>query len=117
MVCWLKDHLTFPSASGAQNLLKDFEKARDFDPVFASARIENQASKLDAKVASMAYYPSARVSLSQLDNENSDRTTISISQPILSYAKWLALKEVDPKLAFASAKLEQSQYDLTQRLF
>jgi hypothetical protein len=27
------------------------------------------------------------------------------------------LKEVDPKLALAGAKLEQSQYDLTQRLF
>jgi len=109
--------LIFPTASGAQNLLKDFQKARDFDPTFSAARIENQASKLDAKIASMAYYPAARVSLSQLDNENSDRTTLSISQPILSYAKWLALKEVDPKLALAGAKLEQSQYDLTQRLF
>lgn len=109
--------LVFPAFVNAQNLLKDFEKARDFDPIFAAARIENQAGQLDAKIASMAFFPSARASLSQLDNENSDRTTISITQPILSYGKWLTLKEVDPKLALAGAKLEQSQYDLAQRLF
>lgn len=109
--------LAFPTILNAQNLLKDFEKSRDFDPTFAAARIENQSGQLDAKIASMAFYPSARTSLSQLDNENSDRTTISITQPILSYEKWLTLKEVDPKLALAGAKLEQSQYDLAQRLF
>ena len=109
--------LAFPTILNAQNLLKDFEKSRDFDPTFAAARIENQSGQLDAKITSMAFYPSARASLSQLDNENSDRTTISITQPILSYEKWLTLKEVDPKLALAGAKLEQSQYDLAQRLF
>lgn len=109
--------LVFPAAAGAQNLLKDFQKARDFDPTFAAARIENQAGELDAKIARMAYYPDARVSLSQLDNENSNRTTLSITQPLLSYEKWLRIKEADPKLALAGAKLEQSQYDLAQRLF
>ena len=101
--------LAFPAIVSAQNLLKDFEKARDFDPTFAAARIENQAGQLDAKIASMAYYPNARASLSQLDNENKDRTTLSITQPILSYEKWLTLKEAEPKLALAGAKLEQSQ--------
>lgn len=109
--------LAFPAVANAQKLLKDFEKARDFDPIFAAARIENQTGQLDAKVSGMAFYPSARASLSQLDNENSDRTTLSITQPILSYEKWLTLKEADPKLALVGAKLEQSQYDLAQRLF
>ena len=109
--------LFFPAFSNAQSLVIDFQKARDFDPTFAAARIENQAGKLDAKIASMAYYPEARTRISQLDNENSDRTTISLTQPIFSYEKWLTLKEVDPKLALAGAKLEQSQYDLAQRLF
>lgn len=106
-----------PTLSVAQSLLRDFEKARNFDPMFAAARIENQAGELDAKIARMAFYPNARVSVSQLDNENSDRTTLSVTQPILSYEKWLTLKEADPKLALAGAKLEQSQYDLAQRLF
>lgn len=109
--------LWFPAISSAQSLLRDFEKARDFDPTFAAARIENQSGRLDAKIASMAYYPEARTRISQLDNENSDRTTISFTQPLLSYEKWLTLKEADPKLALAGAKLEQSQYDLAQRLF
>jgi protease secretion system outer membrane protein len=109
--------LLLPSVSSAQNLLRDFEKARDFDSTFAAARIENEAGKLDAKIASMAYYPNARVSFAQLDNENSDRKTLSITQPIFSYEKWLTLKEADPKLALAGTKLEQSQYDLAQRLF
>jgi outer membrane protein TolC len=114
---WVFILLAFPAIVSGQNLLKDFEKARDFDPTFAAARIENQAGQLDAKIASMAYYPNARASLSQLDNENKDRTTLSITQPILSYEKWLTLKEAEPKLALAGAKLEQSQYDLAQRLF
>jgi outer membrane protein TolC len=109
--------LWFPAISSAQSLLRDFEKARDFDPTFAAARIENQSGRLDAKIASMAYYPEARTRISQLDNENSDRTTVSFTQPLLSYEKWLTLKEADPKLALAGAKLEQSQYDLAQRLF
>lgn len=100
----------------AQNLLLDFQKARNFDPPFAAARIENQAAELDVKVSRMAFYPNARLSLSQLDNENSDRTTLSITQPIFSYEKWLTLKEADPKQALAAAKLEQSQYELAQRL-
>ena len=109
--------LFLPALSSAQSLLRDFEKARDFDPTFAAARIDNQSGRLDAKIASMAYYPEARTRISQLDNENSDRTTVSLTQPILSYEKWLTLKEADPKLALAGAKLEQSQYDLAQRLF
>ena len=109
--------LGYPAFSNAQSLLMDFQKARDFDPTFTAARIENQAGKLDARIASMAFYPEARTRISQLDNENSDRTTVSLTQPILSYEKWLTLKEVDPKLALAGAKLEQSQYDLAQRLF
>lgn len=109
--------LVLPLISKAQSLLADFQNARDYDPIFAAARIENEAGKLDAKIASMAYYPNARVSFSQLDNENSDRKTLSITQPIFSYEKWLTLKEVDPKLALASSKLELSQYDLAQRLF
>jgi outer membrane protein TolC len=106
-----------PAVSGAQSLVRDFEKARNFDPTFAAARIENKSGELDVKIARMAFYPNARVSVSQLDNENSDRTTLSVTQPLLSYEKWLTLKEADPKLALAGAKLEQSQYDLAQRLF
>jgi protease secretion system outer membrane protein len=106
-----------PAVSGAQGLMQDFEKARNFDPTFAAARIENKAGELEVKITRMAFYPNARVSVSQLDNENSSRTTLSVTQPILSYEKWLTLKEADPKLALAGAKLEQSQYDLAQRLF
>ncbi len=109
--------LTFSTVSNAEGLLKDFQRAQEFDPSFAAARIENQAGELDAKIASMAYYPEARIRTSQLDNESGDRTTFSFSQPIFSYERWLSLKEVDPKLALAGAKLELSQYDLAQRLF
>lgn len=105
------------SFATAQGLLQDFQRAQDFDPVFAASRVENQANQLQAKIAGMAYYPEARISSSQLDNENSSRTTLSVSQPILSYDRWLSLKESDPRMALAGAKLEQSQYDLAQRLF
>jgi len=101
----------------AQSLSTDFQRAQQHDSTYAAALIENEAGKLQARIASMAYFPEARVSLSQLDNESSSRTTISISQPILSYDRWLGLKEADPRMAMAAVKMEQSQLELARRLF
>lgn len=104
---------TFTSAA---TLERDFERAQQHDPLYASAVAENEAGRLQARVASFAYYPEGRFSSSQLDNERGSRVTLALSQPILNYDRWLTLKEVDPRLAVAAAKLEQSQNDLAQRL-
>ncbi len=100
-----------------QGLLLDFQKAKKFDPTYAAALVDNSTGQLQAKIAGMAYFPEARLSSSQMDNENSSRLTFSLSQPLLNYDRWLLLKEADPRMALAAVKLSQSHQDLAQRLF
>jgi outer membrane protein TolC len=104
-------------AAAAASLFEDYLRAQENDPVFATARVENDAVRLQARLAGYAYFPEGRVSASQLDIDASTRTTLSFNQPLLSYDRWLTLKEVDPRLALAAARLEQGQYELAQRLF
>jgi outer membrane protein TolC len=104
-----------PASAGA--LLDDFERAQGFDPTYALALTGNQSARLQAKLAGLSYLPEGRISSTQLDNENSSRQTISITQPILSYDRWLSLQEKDPRMASAAAQLEQNQQDLALRLF
>jgi len=104
-------------AVGAQALVSDYVRALRHDPSYAAARASSESSRLQARLASMAYFPEGRISSTQLDNEKSGRFTVSVSQPLISYDRWLALKEADPRLAGAAARLEQSQYELAQRVY
>jgi len=101
----------------AQSLPADFSRALSFDATYAAAVAANDGDKLQARMAGMAYYPEGRISSTQLDNESSSRLTFGITQPLISYDRWLMLKEEDPRLAAAAARLEQSQQELAQRLF
>lgn len=101
----------------AAGLLDDFGRAQGFDPTYAVSLTGNESARLQAKLAGMSYFPEGRISSTQLDNENSSRLTISITQPILSYDRWLSLQEKDPRMASAAAQLELNQQDLALRLF
>lgn len=98
-------------------LLDDFERAQRFDPTYAVSLTGNESARLQAKLAGMSYFPEGRLSSTQLDNESSSRQTLSITQPILSYDRWLSLQEKDPRLALAAGQLEMNQHDLALRLF
>ena len=108
--------LLLAPASRAASLLQDFLRAQANDPVYAGALAENDIGLLQARMASFAYFPEGRISSSQLDNESGSRVTVALNQPLLSYDRWLMLKEVDPRLALTAARLEQSQNDLAGRL-
>ena len=91
--------------ASAAGLLEDFERAQRFDPAYAVSLTGNESARLQAKLAGMSYLPEGRLSSVQLDNENKSRQTVSITQPILSYDRWLSLQEKDPRLASAAGPL------------
>ena len=103
-------------ASFAASLLQDFLRAQAHDPVYAGALADNDVGLLQARIAGFAFFPEGRLSSTQLDNESGTRVTVALNQPLLSYDRWLMLKEVDPRLALTAARLEQSQNDLAGRL-
>jgi len=117
LTVWLWATLCHTGLAHAQGLTTDFLRAQQHDPVYLAALIDNEVGKLQARIAGMAYFPEARLSTSQLENETGSRTTLSITQPILSYDRWLSLKEAEPRLAMAAVKIEQSQFELAQRMF
>jgi len=100
----------------AASLLQDYLRAQAHDPVYAGALADKDAGLLQARIASFAYFPEGRLSSTQLDNEGGTRVTVAFNQPLLSYDRWLILKEVDPRLALTAARLEQSQNELAVRL-
>lgn len=104
-------------ATSATTLVDDFRDALAHDAVFAVSLAEADAQRLQARLARTAYYPEARLSISQLDSDAAGRQTVSITQPLLNLDRWLALKEADPREAAAAARIEQSRSDLALRLF
>lgn len=104
-------------ACGAGSLVEDFRTAIRTDPTYAMALAEFDSGALRSRIASMAYFPEARISATQLDNEGASRTTISVLQPLLSYDRWLTLTESDPLLGLALSKLSASQSELALRIY
>lgn len=101
----------------ANNLLSDYQRARQYDATFSASLTEYETQRLQASVAATAYYPQAKFSRAQLANESKERQTLTVTQPIMNWDRWLNLQEVDPRNAMAQATLERQQYDLAQRLF
>lgn len=101
----------------ASNLLADYQRARQYDAAFSASLTEYETQRLQASVAATAYYPQAKFSRTQLANESEERQTLTVTQPIVNWDRWLNLQEVDPRNAMAQATLERQQYDLAQRLF
>lgn len=104
-------------APAQAGLLDDYRTARTNDAAFAAALGDYQSGQMQARIAGAAYYPEAKFSQTQLASEDSDRQTLTITQPILSADRWLSLQEVEPRKALAEAALVKSQYELAQRLF
>lgn len=92
-----------PATGGS--LLQDFERARLFDPDYATALTEDESARLNARIASMAFFPRAQFSATQLDNESEPRQTIAISQPLLDAGRWYIRQEAEPRRRAADAAL------------
>jgi protease secretion system outer membrane protein len=100
----------------AADLLADYQRARHTDAVFSAAKADYETGRIQSQMAGAAYYPQATLSQTQLPNEDSDRQTITVSQPVVNVDRWLSLQEKNPRSAMAETVLVKSQYDLALRL-
>jgi outer membrane protein TolC len=108
---------TVANLASAADLLADFVQAQRSDLTFLAATSDSETGRVMAKMSSWAFFPEARLSVTQMDNEDGMRRTASIAQPLFSLDRWLAMKESEPRLDIAAAGFERSQQELALRLF
>lgn len=101
----------------AGSLLRDFDRARQFDPSYATALTEDESARLSARVAGMAYYPRAQFSATQLDNESAPRQTFSVSQPVIDVSRWYLRQEAEPRRRAAEATLRARTQQLAIEVY
>ncbi len=76
--------------------------------------------RVQVQEAKAAFYPSATVSYSRADltaGSNGASYAATITQPLLSYDRYLTLQQVDPIAALEVAEERQARNDLALRLF
>ena len=100
----------------AVDLLADFQKAANYDPVYQTALADFKSSLAQARQSFTAYAPTGSLSNQRLENDANSRTTLSITQPLLNYQAFATFKQADPKKGFAEANFLLKQQDLTVRL-
>jgi protease secretion system outer membrane protein len=103
--------------TGGSNLLDHFEKAKQFDPAFQGALAERDGNVIASKVAASALFPEVRYSQSQLETENSARSTVTVSQPVFNVDRYSTFRERGPRAVIADATYQTREQELAQRLF
>jgi outer membrane protein TolC len=101
----------------ARDLQADFQAASQYEPTFIAAQTQTRNMRIDATIASTAYFPRGGVSLSQDPTDNSTRRTARITQPIASADRWLTTREAAPRENIATQLDAQARIDLASRLF
>lgn len=106
-------------AAQAQTFEQSLQAASTADAQYTAALAGVAGRRVQSKQAGSAYYPSAAASFNQADVSANGRTTrsISVSQPLFSYDRYLTLKQADPLAALAEADLAQANNDLALRVF
>lgn len=110
--------LSLASASGhTANLVDDYLAATRVDPTYTAKQFDGQNLRIEAQIASGAYYPRAGVSFSQGDSDSGTRRTFRVTQPILDAGRWLTRQEAAPKEALAEQLDIQARLELAVRVF
>jgi protease secretion system outer membrane protein len=100
----------------ALDLLADYQKAVKYDPTFQTAIAERQANQAQASQAYTAYAPSGSFNNSRLQTDASNRTTLTLSQPLVNYEALSMFRQAEPRQGFAEATFVLRQQDLATRL-
>jgi protease secretion system outer membrane protein len=98
-------------------LVENFERAKLYEPLFQAARAERDVNIVSSRVSRSALYPELRVNSSQLETENTVRTTVSIIQPIVSADRFATFQEGPPRELLADATYQSREQELVQRYF
>ncbi|MCZ2498674.1 hypothetical protein GN316_18070 [Xylophilus sp. Kf1] len=103
----------------AQSYEQALDAARAVDAQFAAQRAGVDGRRAQSRQAGTAYYPSGAVAYNQADVSANGRSTrsVSLTQPLISYDRYLTLQQADPLAALAEAELAQAQADLAVRVF
>lgn len=102
----------------AQGFQESITAAQRFDPTFQVALTNVANRRLQSREARAAFFPSASVNYTRADIATSGASYgVSITQPLLSYDRYLTLQQVDPIAALAVAEERQARNDLALRLF
>ena len=100
----------------AQNLPRDFEKAVAFDPTFQSAKADFEVGQRTVKQSRSVYHPEATFNTQRLATDTSNRTTVSVTQPLLDAQRWMTLGQAQPQQSLAEMNLRVKLQDLALRL-
>lgn len=102
----------------AQNFTEALTAAERADPTFRIALTNVANRRVQVQEAKAAFYPSASVSYSRADvSTGAVSYGLTITQPLLSYDRYLTLQQVDPIAALAVAEERQARSELALRLF
>jgi len=100
----------------AQNLPPDFEKALSFDPAYQSAKADYEVGQRNVKQSRSVFYPEATFNTQRLATDSSNRTTVSVTQPLLDAQRWMTLGQAAPQQLLAEVNLQVKLQDLAVRL-
>jgi protease secretion system outer membrane protein len=100
----------------AQNLPQDFEKALSFDPAYQSAKADYEVGQRNVKQSRSVFYPEATFNTQRLATDSSNRTTVSVTQPLLDAQRWMTLGQAAPQQLLAEVNLQVKLQDLAVRL-
>lgn len=103
----------------AQSFEEAMQAARRTDAQYAAALAAADARRALSRQAATAYYPSATVNYNSVDLSYSGRVTrsLTVQQPLLSYDRFLLLKQADPLAALSQVDAIQAENDLALRVF
>lgn len=102
----------------AQSFEEAVRAARKADAQYTAAQAAVLGQRVLANQAGAAYYPSANIALNQSSASGSTSTrSLSLTQPLLSYDRYLNLQQADPLSSQADAQARQANTDMVLRVY
>jgi protease secretion system outer membrane protein len=109
--------LAAASVSGfAQSFDESVLSARQFDAQYTAQQAAVQGSRILARQSGAAYYPFSSVTAGY-SGSGSNKRSISLTQPLFSYDRYLSLKSADPLTALSEAEERQANTEMMLRVF
>jgi outer membrane protein TolC len=105
--------LASPEAQ-AQSFSEALVAARGADAVYSAKLADVRTRRLQSRQASSAFLPSANVNYTQ---SGSSSNAVTLSQPLLSYDRYLQYQQSDPLALQADAEARVANNDLATRVF
>lgn len=107
-----------PQAAQAQTFSQSVAQALKADAEYAAAIVGVANREIAAKEAAASFYPSARIGYAQPEvGQRKGVATVVLTQPIVSYDRYLNRQQVDPITAQAQVQARQARDDLHLRVY